>query len=161
VANVAEESLPDGGPWAAALQEMAAAEGAQCVVLCAQMEADLAGWPPAEAAEYRAAVGLERSGLEALVWAGYRALDLISFFTIVGGQVVRAWSVRRGATAPEAAGRVHTDMERGFIRAEVIPWQQLLQAGGWNAARERGLIHTEGRDYVVQDGDVCFFRFNP
>jgi len=161
VANVAEESLPDGGPWAAALQEMAAAEGAQCVVLCAQMEADLAGWPPAEAAEYRAAVGLERSGLEALVWAGYRALDLISFFTIVGGQVVRAWSVRRGATAPEAAGRVHTDMERGFIRAEVISWQPLLQAGGWNAARERGLIHTEGREYVVQDGDVCFFRFNP
>ncbi len=161
VANVGEEDLPEGGEMAAKVMERVAAEGAPCVVLCAQLEADLAEWPPDEAAEYRAALGLDRSGLEALVWAGYRTLDLITFFTIVGGREVRAWSVRRGATAPEAAGRVHTDMERGFIRAEVIDWQELVEAGGWSAARERGLVRTEGRDYVVQDGDVCLFRFRP
>jgi len=161
VANVGEEDLPEGGDLAAMVAEVASAEGVPCVVICAQLEADLAGWPADEAAEYRAAVGLERSGLEALVWAGYRTLDLITFFTIAGGREVRAWSVRRGATAPQAAGRVHTDMERGFIRAEVIGWEALVAAGGWAAAREQGLVRIEGRDYRVQDGDVCLFRFNP
>jgi len=161
VANVGEEDLPGGGPLAARVAEVAAAEGAPCVVLCAQLEADLAEWPPDEATEYRAALGLDRSGMEALVWAGYRTLDLITFFTIAGGREVRAWPVRRGVTAPEAAGRVHSDMERGFIRAEVIGWEDLVAAGGWSAAREQGLIRTEGRDYVVQDGDVCLFRFRP
>jgi GTP-binding protein YchF len=161
VANVAEEDLPEGGEGAEAVSRYAAAEGAPCIVLCAQLEADLASWPPDEAAEYRAAMGLSQSGLEALVWAGYRVLDLITFFTIAGGREVRAWSVRRGATAPEAAGRVHSDMQRGFIRAEVIGWEELVRAGGWAAAREQGLIRTEGRDYRIQDGDVCLFRFNP
>ncbi len=161
VANVAEDDLPDGGENGAAVARIAQQEGVPCVVLCARLEADLASWPPDEAAEYRAAAGLERSGLAELVWAGYRTLDLITFFTIVGGREVRAWSVRRGAAAPEAAGRVHTDMERGFIRAEVIGWAELVAAGGWAAARERGLVRTEGRDYVVQDGEVCLFRFNP
>jgi len=161
VANVAEEDLPGGGEGAEAVSRYAAAEGAPCIVLCAQLEADLASWPPDEAAEYRAAMGLSQSGLEALVWAGYRVLDLITFFTIAGGREVRAWSVRRGATAPEAAGRVHSDMQRGFIRAEVIGWEELVRAGGWAAAREQGLIRTEGRDYRIQDGDVCLFRFNP
>jgi GTP-binding protein YchF len=160
VANIAEEDLPDGGEQAAAVAQVAAEEGAPCVVACAQVEADLGTWSADEAAEYRAAVGLERSSLEALVWAGYRTLDLFTFFTIVGGREVRAWSVREGATAPEAAGRVHTDMERGFIRAEVIGWEDLVQAGGWTAARDQGLIRTEGRDYQVRDGDVCLFRFN-
>ncbi len=161
VANVGEEDLPDGGEQAAAVAAVAEVEGVPCVVLCARLEADLAEWPPEEAAEYRAAVGLERSGLEALVWAGYQTLDLITFFTLVGGREVRAWSVRRGALAPEAAGRVHSDMERGFIRAEVIGWEELVRAGGWGAARERGLIRVEGREYRVQDGDVCLFRFSP
>ncbi len=160
VANVAEEDLPEGGEGAAAVSRYAAAEGVPCIVLCAQLEADLSSWPPDEAAEYRAAMGLSQSGLEALVWAGYRVLDLITFFTIAGGREVRAWSVRRGATAPEAAGRVHSDMQRGFIRAEVIGWEELVRAGGWAAAREQGLIRTEGRDYHIQDGDVCLFRFN-
>jgi GTP-binding protein YchF len=160
VANVGEEDLPAGGKWAAVVAEVAAREGVPCVVLCAQLEADLADWPREEAAEYRAAVGLERSGLEALVWAGYRTLGLITFFTLVGGRVVRAWAVRDGAAAPEAAGRVHSDMQRGFIRVEVIGWEDLLAQGGWNAARERGLVRVEGRDYPVQDGDVCLFRFN-
>ncbi len=160
VANVDEDDLPDGGEWASAVTQLAEADSAPCVVLCAQVEADLAGWPADEAAEYRAELGLECSGLESLVWAGYRALDLISFFTLVGGKVARAWSVRQGATAPEAAGKVHSDMERGFIRAEVIRWDELLAASGWTSAREHGLIRVEGRDYLVQDGDVCQFRFN-
>lgn len=161
VANVAEEDLPGGGEWATQVAQVAEAEGAPCIVLCAQLEADLAGWPSDEAAEYRAAVGLERSGLEALVWAGYHTLNLITFFTIAGGREVRAWSVRRGAAAPEAAGQVHSDMERGFIRAEVIGWKELMAAGGWSAARERGWVRTEGRDYCLQDGDVVLFRFTP
>ncbi len=161
VANVAEEDLPDGGEAAAAVARYAEAEGAPCIVLSARLEADLASWPPDEAVEYRSAIGLSQSGLEVLVWAGYRALDLITFFTIVGGREVRAWSVRRGATAPEAAGRVHSDMQRGFIRAEVIGWEELVRAGGWAAAREQGLIRTEGRDYRIRDGDVCLFRFSP
>lgn len=159
VANVAEEDLPEGGEQAAAVTQVATEEGVPCVVLCAQLEADLATWPADEAAEYRAAVGLERSGLEALVWAGYRTLDLITFFTIAGGREVRAWSVRRGATAPEAAGRVHSHMQQGFIRAEVIGWKDLVMAGNWAAAREQGLTRTEGREYQMQDGDVCLFRF--
>lgn len=161
VANVAEDDLPDGGEWAAEVARYAEAEGAPSIVFCARLEADLASWPPDETAEYRAAIGLKESGLEALVWAGYRVLNLITFFTIVGGREVRAWSVRRGATAPEAAGRVHSDMQKGFIRAEVILWDELLRAGSWAAAREQGLIRTEGRDYIIQDGDVCLFRFNP
>jgi GTP-binding protein YchF len=160
VANVGEEDLPSGGELAAAVAQVAQEEDVPCVVLCAQMESELAPWPVDDAAEYRAASGLDRSGLEALIWGGYRTLDLISFFTIVGGQEVRAWSVKRGATAPQAAGRVHTDMERGFIRAEVIGWQELVSAESWAAARERGAIRIEGRDYVVRDGDTCLFRFN-
>jgi hypothetical protein len=159
VANVDEGSLPDGGPHAAAVTAVAAAEGTEAIVLSAQLEMELTEWPADEAAAYRAEVGLDRSGLEALVWSSYRTLGLITFFTIVGGQEVRAWSVREGAFAPEAAGQVHTDMERGFIRAEVIGWEELVAAGSWARARERGLIRTEGRDYVVQDGDVCLFRF--
>jgi GTP-binding protein YchF len=160
VANVDEEELPAGGEDAAAIAAVAAAEETAFVALSAQMESDLADWPPEEAAEYRSEAGLDRSGLEALVWASYRTLGLITFFTIVGGHEVRAWSVREGATAPEAAGKVHTDMQRGFIRAEVVNWQGLVAAGSWAAAREQGLIRVEGRDYLIQDGDACLFRFN-
>lgn len=160
VANVGEEDLPGGGLLAAQVARVAKAEGALSVVFCAQLEADLGEWPPDEAAAYRAEVGLQRSGLEALVWVGYQTLDLVTFFTIVGGREVRAWSVRRGATASEAAGKVHSDMERGFIRAEVVSFDQLKAAGNWLAARERGLVRVEGREYEVQDGDVCHFRFH-
>ncbi len=161
VANVGEEDLPDGGPLAEDIAALAEGEGGLSVVLCAQLESDLAEWPPEEAADYRAAVGLARPGLEALAWAGYAVLDLITFFTITGGRETRAWAVRRGATAPQAAGKVHSQMERGFIRAEVVFYEQLAGAGSWQAARERGILRTEGRDYQVQDGDVCLFRFSP
>jgi len=160
VANADEADLPQGGRWAAQVAQVADAAGVPCVVLCARLEADLADWPPEEAAEYRAAVGLDRSGLEALVQAAYQTLDLIAFFTIVGGREVRAWSLPRGGLAPQAAGRVHSDMERGFIRAEVISWGDLVAAGDWASARERGSVRTEGREYRIQDGDVCLFRFN-
>ena len=160
VANVGEEDLPDGGPLAEEVARVAREEGVPCVVLCAQLEADLSEWPPDEAAAYRTEVGLENSGLEVLAQAGYEVLDLITFFTITGGREVRAWAIRRGATAVQAAGKVHSQMERGFIRAEVVGFEQLVEVGSWHAARERGILRIEGRDYEVQDGDVCLFRFS-
>lgn len=161
VANVSEGDLPDGGPWAAEVIRVAEKEGAPAVVICAQLEADLGEWPPDEAAAYRADIGLERSGLETLVQAGYLVLDLITFFTTTGGREVRAWAIRRGTKAPQAAGKVHSQMEQGFIRAEVVSYEQLVQAGDWHRAREQGVLRIEGRDYEVQDGDVCLFRFSP
>jgi ribosome-binding ATPase YchF (GTP1/OBG family) len=161
VANVGEDDLPGGGPLAEVVARVAEGEGTACVVLCAQLESDLSEWPSDEAAAYRAQVGLERSGLEALAWAGYAVLDLITFFTITGGQVVRAWAIQRGAKVPQAAGKVHSQMEKGFIRAEVLGFEQLVEVGDWHAAREQGILRIEGRDYKVQDGDVCLFRFSP
>jgi len=159
VANVGEDDLPEGGPLAQAVLQAAEREGSQAVVICAQLEMELADWPPEEAAAYRRELGLAESGLQRLVRAGYRLLGLITFFTVTGGREVRAWTVRQGATALEAAGKVHTDMQRGFIRAEVIPWDDLVQIGSLAAAREKGLLRLEGREYVVQDGDVIHFRF--
>jgi GTP-binding protein YchF len=161
VANVDEEDLPTGGPLAEEVARVAEQQGALSVVLCAQLEADLSEWPPDEATAYRAGVGLGCSGLEMLAQAGYAVLDLITFFTITGGREVRAWAVQRGTPAPQAAGKVHSQMERGFIRAEVVRFEQLAEAGNWHAARERGILRTEGRGYEVQDGDVCLFRFSP
>ena len=161
VANVSEGDLPDGGALAGEVARLAKGEGAPFVVICAQLEADLAEWPAEEAVAYRTDMGLERSGLEALAWAGYEVLDLITFFTITGGKVVRAWAIPRGTKAAQAAGKVHTQMEKGFIKAEVLSYEQLMEVGDWHAARDRGILRTEGRDYVVQDGDVCLFRFSP
>ena len=161
VSNVGEEDLPDGNVLSKAVARVAEEEGARSVVVCAQLEADLGEWPPDEAADYRADVGLERSGLEALAWAGYAVLDLITFFTITGGKNTRAWPIKRGTSASQAAGKVHTQMEKGFIRAEVLHFEQLAELGSWHAARERGILRVEGRDYVMQDGDVCLFRFSP
>jgi ribosome-binding ATPase YchF (GTP1/OBG family) len=160
LANVGEADLPDGGPLAAKVKGRAQAEAARCVVVCAQLEADLADWEPEEAAAYRAELGLAASALEALIHAAYTTLDLITFFTTTGGHEVRAWPLPRGASAPQAAGKVHTDMERGFIRAEVVHFDDLNRAGAIAVAREQGLMRIEGREYVVQDGDVCHFRFN-
>jgi len=161
VANVGEEDLPDGGELAAQVAETAAAEETETVVLCALLETGLAEWPPDEAVAYRAEVGLRESGLQTLVKAGYRLLNLITFFTTTGGKVVQAWTLRQGDSAFEAAGKVHTDMQRGFIRAEVVSYQDLMAAGSMAAAREKGMIRLEGREYVVQDGDVIHFRFSP
>jgi GTP-binding protein YchF len=161
VANVGEEDLPDGGELAVQVAETAAAEETEMVVLCALLETELAEWPPDEAVAYRAEVGLRESGLQTLVKAGYRLLNLITFFTTTGSKEVRAWTLRQGSPALEAAGKVHTDMQRGFIRAEVLSYQDLMAAGSLAAAREKGLLRLEGREYLVQDGDVIHFRFSP
>jgi ribosome-binding ATPase len=126
------------------------------VVISAQIERELAELPDEEASEFLADLGLERSGLERLIHAGYRVLGLITFLT-ASEKEVRAWTVRRGATAPQAAGVIHSDFERGFIRAEVIHWTKLREAGGMVAARARGWVRTEGKGYVVEDGDVIHF----
>jgi GTP-binding protein YchF len=160
VVNVGEDDLPDGGPWAQAVRERARGEGAATLVCCAACEAELSGWPPEDAADYRAALGLKESGLVSVIRASYELLGLITFFTITGGRVARAWTMVRGRSVYDAAGLIHTDMQRGFIRAEVIPVDRLLEAGGFTPARERGLVRLEGREYVVQDGDVVHIRFN-
>jgi GTP-binding protein YchF len=161
VANASEAALPDGGPLAETVRQRAGEENAQAVVLCAQLEADLADWPDDEAAEYRAEFGLEFTGLEQLIQAGYQLLDLITFFTATGTNVVRAWTLQRGQTTFDAAGKIHTDMQRGFIRAEVVSHADLMAAGDFASARNRGLVRLEGRDYVVQDGDIVHIRFSP
>jgi len=158
VANVDEAALPDGGPHAAALATLAQRDGAECLVLCARLEAELRELPEVDARAYLASLGVAEPGLPRLVRAGFALLDLVSFFTVLSREV-RAWPVRRGTTAVDAAARIHTDMARGFVRAEVIPWDVLVAAGGLQAARERGLVRLEGRDYLVQDGDVITFRF--
>ena len=159
VANVSENDLPEGGPLAAAVLDAAEREGSQAIVLCAECEAALTDWEPAEATAYRAELGLAEPGLNRLVHASYRLLDLITFFTVTGGEVVRAWTLQRGQTAWHAAGQVHSDMQRGFIRADVIRHSDLLTAGSLAAARESGRLRSEGRDYIVQDGDVIHIHF--
>jgi GTP-binding protein YchF len=161
IANVSEESLPEGGPTAKLVREHAAQEGARAVVTCAQLEADLADWPVEEAREYRSELGTEASGLEQLVHAGYQLLNLITFFTATGTAVVRAWTLECGQTAYEAAGKVHTDMQRGFVRAEVISYPDLMSAGNFAMARQQGLIRLEGKEYLVKDGDILHIRFSP
>ena len=153
VANVEEgDSEPP-----AALVEHAAADD-RCIAISARIEAELAELPADDAAEMRADLGLEGSGLTRLVRAAYGLLDLITFFTAHRGSEARARSLPRGSTAWDAAGRVHTDIQAGFVRAEVIGWRELVDAGGYARARERGAIRTEGRDYVVRDGDVVTIR---
>ena len=160
IANVGEDDLPNNGPLADLVLERARQEGAQAAAICAQLEADLADWSPEEAAEYRAELGLKASGLEQLVRAGYRLLNLITFFTATGTNVVRAWTLREGQTAIEAAGKIHTDMQKGFIRAEVVSYSDLMASGNFQTARDRGLLRLEGRDYVIQDGDIVHIRFS-
>jgi len=139
--------------------DWAAAEGAEVITVAADFERDLARLDPEEAKLFLEDAGMDKPALHRLVEAGVRLLNLITFYT-VKGEETRAWLIPRGMTAPQAAGRIHSDMERGFIRAEVIPWDVLVREGSVAACREQGLQRIEGRDYVVQDGDVIFFRFN-
>lgn len=160
IANVDEEALTGGDGLIRAVDDTAKEAGVEVVKICAQLEADLADWPSDEAQDYRSELGLEESGLEQVISAGYRLLSLLTFFTATGGKELRAWTLVEGSSAWEAAGKIHTDMQKGFIRAEVIPWDALLAAGSFAAAREKGLIRLEGRDYTIHDGDVVHFRFN-
>ena len=159
VANVSEESLPSGGRLAELVRERVAVEGGESVVICAQAEYELLDWPADEAALYMEEMGMSEPGLARLVDASFRLLDLITFFTVTGGKETRAWPITRDTPAPAAAGKIHTDMERGFIRADAIAVEELLDAGSWAAARAAGRLRIEGRSYLVQDGDVIHFRF--
>jgi hypothetical protein len=159
VANVAEEALPDGNEYVDQLRAIADEEGTQVVVISAELEAQLADLDPPERQLFLEDAGLQRPGLERLIHAAYDVLDLITFFT-ADEKGAYAWTIEKGTPAPQAAGKVHSDMEEGFIKAETIPFSDFDEAGSETAAREAGLIRTEGKDYVVEDGDVMEFRFN-
>jgi ribosome-binding ATPase len=160
VANVAEKDLPAGDPrFVEIVRGIATREGAEAVVICGKLEAEVAQLPPGERPGFLAAAGLEECGLAALIRAGYRALNLATFFT-AGPKEVRAWTVPTGATAPKAAAVIHTDFERGFIRAETISYADYVACGGESGAKEKGKMRIEGKSYVVQDGDVMYFRFS-
>jgi ribosome-binding ATPase YchF (GTP1/OBG family) len=159
VANVDEESVADGNRYSAEVEEFAARDGAESVRLSAKLEAETAELPEEEAREYLAMLGIESTGFEGFVRAAYQLLGLITFFTANENES-RAWTVRKGSTARRAAGRVHSDMERGFIAAEVAPWEDLVTAGSWAKAREEAKARLEGRDYIVEDGDTMLVRFN-
>ncbi len=160
-ANVSEAQLAAGldDPLVARLAEKAHAEGAEVVVVSARIEAELQALEPTERAEFLESLGIEEPGLNRLIRCAYSLLGMITFFT-AGEKEVRAWEIRSGTRAPQAAGKIHSDFERGFIRAEVVPWQTLVELGSESAARAKGLLRVEGRDYVVADGDVMHFRFN-
>jgi hypothetical protein len=152
-------NLDEGeGEPPAALVEHARRQGAGCIGISARIEAELAELPAEGAVEMRAELGLGESGLERLVRAAYELLDLVTFFTAHRGSEARARALGRGLSAWDAAGKVHTEIQAGFVRAEVIDWRELVDAGGYGEARERGLCRTEGRDYVVRDGDVITIR---
>lgn len=138
---------------------IAAGEGAQVLPICAELEAQVAELPPEERGEFLAELGVESSGLDLLVRKSYALLGLCSYLT-AGQPEVRAWTIRRGTRAPQAAGKIHSDFERGFIRAEVIGFDELIACGSLAAAKEKGLVRSEGKEYVMQDGDVVLFRFN-
>jgi ribosome-binding ATPase YchF (GTP1/OBG family) len=157
VANVDDSSLPDGGELAERVRAYAQGVGAEALVICAQLEAELAELDPAEAEQYRQSYGLEAGGLDRLARAVWDAGGLITYFT-AGEPEVRAWPCEKDAPAPVAAGVIHSDFEKNFIRAEVTSVEELVAAGSMEALRAAGKLRVEGRDYRVQDGDVVFFR---
>jgi ribosome-binding ATPase len=159
VCNVEEGSAADGNAQSARVFEKAKAEGAQAVVVSAAIEAEIATMEPADRAEFLSDLGLTETGLARVIRAGYDLLHLITFFTC-GPKETRAWTVTKGSRAPQAAGVIHTDFERGFIRAETIAYTDYVACNGEAGARDQGKLRSEGKDYVVHDGDVMLFRFN-
>jgi len=161
-ANVSDSELAgDEGPHLTALREAVKKSGEQAEVVpfSAKIEAELAELPPEDRADFLSSLGLESAGLDRLIRAGYKLLGLETYFT-AGEQEVRAWTIHRGDTAPKAAAVIHTDFERGFIRAETVGYDSFIGNEGWKGAREKGVVRSEGKEYVVQDGDVLLFRFN-
>ena len=161
VANVSEEEVADASanPHVQAVIKYAAGEGAEVITVSAKMESEIAELPDEEAQEFLAMAGLEEAGLDRLIKAGFKLLGLMTYIT-AGEIEVRAWTIVRGTKAPQAAGKIHTDFERGFIRAEIVSYNDLVECGSKAAARDKGLVRLEGKEYVMQDGDVVEFRFN-
>ncbi len=161
VANVAEEEAADwsGNAYVKTLEDYAAQENAQVIVISAKVEEEIAELPEDEAKEYLEMEGLTEAGLDRLIKAGFKLLGLQTFLT-AGEMESRAWTIVQGSTAPQAAGKIHTDFEKGFIRAEIVSYDDLVKCGSKQAAKEKGLVRLEGKDYIMQDGDVVEFRFN-
>ena len=160
-ANVNEATLADSdaNEHVKSTRAVAIEEGAECVVICAQLEADLVDLSPAERIEYLESLGVKSSGVDQLIKSAYRVLGLMSFLT-AGEKEARAWTIPRNSRAQDAAGAIHSDIARGFIRAEIVGYDDLMRAGSYAAARERGLLRLEGKDYIMQEGDIVNFRFN-
>ena len=162
-ANLSEADFtggsPERNPHFAKVEQLAAGENAEVLPICAQLEADIADMEGEEKTLFLSELGLEHSGLDRLIQKSYHLLGLISYLT-AGPQEVRAWTITRGTKAPQAAGKIHTDFERGFIRAEIISYEDLMACGSMTAAKEKGLVRSEGKEYVMQDGDVVNFLFN-
>jgi len=158
-ANVSENDLGKSNNELQALEDFAKADGSSLYISCAKLEAEIATLDPEEKEMFLDDMGINENGLARLISAGYELLGLISFLT-AGPKEVRAWTVRRGSKAPQAAGKIHSDLERGFIRAEVVAFDDLSEAGTYAVAKEKGLVRVEGKEYVVKDGDVLLIRFN-
>ena len=159
IANVAEDELTEENSYVKKVRELAAQEEAQVVVICAKVESEIAELDADEAMEFLADLGLESSGLDRLIHAAFDMMGLMTFLT-AGTDECRAWTIKKGTPAVKAAGKIHSDIERGFIRAEIVNYDDLIKLGSVNAARDKGLVRLEGKDYIMQDGDVTYFRFN-
>ncbi|HVN48103.1 MAG TPA: DUF933 domain-containing protein, partial [Bacteroidota bacterium] len=159
VCNVREEDLTKDNAYVTAVREVAAKEEAKVVVVSAAVEAEISELPESERAEFLAGLGLQESGLTKVIHEGYDLLQLITFFTS-GPKEVHAWTIRKGSTAPQAAGQIHSDFEQGFIRAEIIKFADLDRLGTELSVKEAGLLHVEGREYIMEDGDLMVVRFN-
>ncbi|XWK86042.1 MAG: redox-regulated ATPase YchF [Phormidium sp.] len=158
-ANVSEDDLASGNEYVEKVRQIAAQENAQVVIVSAQVESELISLPEEDRAEFLESLGVEEGGLKSLIRATYELLGLRTYFT-TGPKETRAWTIHAGMSAPQAAGVIHTDFERGFIRAETVAYKDLVTNGSMNAAKEKGLVRSEGKEYVVQEGDVMLFRFN-
>ncbi len=158
-ANIAESGIGRPNPYTDKVRAYAAQEGSEVIEICAKVEAEIVQLPKDERQMFLDELGLEHSGLERMIKAGYALLGLISYLT-AGEKEVRAWTIERGTKAPQAAGKIHSDFEKGFIRAEVVPYDELVACGGFTQAKEKGKVRSEGKDYVMRDGDVVLFRFN-
>ncbi len=159
VANMSEDSFSEENPYYLRLKEFAEKEGCQALGICAKIEAEISEMEPDEQELFLSELGLTESGLARLIKASYALLGYISYLT-AGKPEVRAWTIVNGTKAPQAAGKIHSDFERGFIRAEVVPYETLIECGSLNAAKEKGLVRSEGKEYVMKDGDVVLFRIN-
>ncbi|MDE5084428.1 MAG: redox-regulated ATPase YchF, partial [Trichodesmium sp. St18_bin1] len=158
-ANVSEDDLANGNDWVEKVRNIAAIENAQVVVISAQVESELIELPEEEITDYLKSLGVEEGGLKSLIKATYELLGLRTYFT-TGEKETKAWTIKTGTLAPQAAGVIHTDFERGFIRAETIAYKDLVTSGSMTTAKEKGLVRSEGKDYLVKEGDIMLFRFN-